>query len=158
MKKCELCKSVARLYCDSDEAILCWDCDSRVHAANFLAAKHSRTLLCNTCQAPTSWTGSGSKLGPAISACEACVDRRFRVVDNDRRIGNLNTVDGRSGGGIGEEQLQDDDGENQVVPPLLGSSSSRSEDQSNSRRDVASNSSTAGFSRTRSPAENPRMS
>nr|GMC78749.1 zinc finger protein CONSTANS-LIKE 2-like [Ipomoea batatas] len=67
MKKCELCKSAARVFCDSDQANLCWDCDARVHSANFLVAKHSRTLLCQACQSQTPWTGSGPKLGPTVS-------------------------------------------------------------------------------------------
>uniref|UniRef100_A0A3Q7F4K8 B box-type domain-containing protein n=1 Tax=Solanum lycopersicum TaxID=4081 RepID=A0A3Q7F4K8_SOLLC len=70
MKKCELCSSIARVYCESDQASLCWDCDARVHTANFLVAKHSRILLCNSCQSLTPWTGSGSKLGPTVSVCQ----------------------------------------------------------------------------------------
>ncbi|KAM0059041.1 putative transcription factor interactor and regulator Znf-B family [Helianthus debilis subsp. tardiflorus] len=46
MKTCELCKSAAKIYCDSDQASLCWTCDNKVHSANFLVARHSRTLLC----------------------------------------------------------------------------------------------------------------
>ena len=55
MKKCELCNSLAKMHCDSDQASLCWDCDAKVHAANFLVAKHSRTLLCHLCQSFTPW-------------------------------------------------------------------------------------------------------
>ncbi|KAI3795393.1 hypothetical protein L1987_38045 [Smallanthus sonchifolius] len=73
MKRCELCKSMARVYCDSDRASLCWTCDAKVHSANFLVAKHSRTLLCALCQSPTPWTASGEKLWPsAASSCERC--------------------------------------------------------------------------------------
>ncbi|KAG6754768.1 hypothetical protein POTOM_040562 [Populus tomentosa] len=45
MKRCELCDSLAKVYCESDQANLCWDCDANVHSANFLVAKHSRSLL-----------------------------------------------------------------------------------------------------------------
>ncbi|KAL3643361.1 hypothetical protein CASFOL_014176 [Castilleja foliolosa] len=111
MKKCELCKKVARMYCNSDEASLCWDCDSRVHAANFLVAKHTRTLLCHACQSPTSWTGSGPKLGPTVSVCGQC-DPGIRRTEDD------------------------DDGENQVVPlsppPSFASSSSTSSTEESS--------------------------
>ncbi|KAK3032626.1 hypothetical protein RJ639_036586 [Escallonia herrerae] len=58
MKRCELCNSIARMYCESDQASLCWDCDARIHSANFLVAKHLRTLLCHSCQSMTPWTGS----------------------------------------------------------------------------------------------------
>ncbi|KAF4386940.1 hypothetical protein F8388_006895 [Cannabis sativa] len=66
-KKCELCDSPAKMYCDSDRASLCWDCDARVHSANFLVAKHMRTLLCRVCQSLTPWSGSGPKLSPTVS-------------------------------------------------------------------------------------------
>lgn len=46
---CELCNSEASLYCQADDAFLCKKCDSFVHAANFLAHRHIRCLLCTTC-------------------------------------------------------------------------------------------------------------
>ncbi|KAL3508600.1 hypothetical protein ACH5RR_028001 [Cinchona calisaya] len=71
--RCELCsKAAARMYCESDEARLCWECDEKVHSANFLVAKHSRSLLCHLCQSPTPWKASGTKLPPTISLCESC--------------------------------------------------------------------------------------
>ncbi|XP_042068141.1 B-box zinc finger protein 23-like [Salvia splendens] len=73
-KTCELCKQAARLHCESDQAILCWDCDAKVHSANFLVARHSRNLLCRVCQSPTSWSSSGSKLSPTYSSCRKCAD------------------------------------------------------------------------------------
>ncbi|MBA0656317.1 hypothetical protein Goklo_008683, partial [Gossypium klotzschianum] len=48
--KCELCKSRASLYCQADDAYLCRKCDKWVHGANFLALRHIRCFLCNTCQ------------------------------------------------------------------------------------------------------------
>ncbi|RDX61830.1 B-box domain protein 30, partial [Mucuna pruriens] len=47
---CELCGLQASLYCQADEAYLCRKCDKRVHEANFLALRHIRCFLCNTCQ------------------------------------------------------------------------------------------------------------
>lgn len=72
MRKCELCDRTAKMYCESDQASLCWDCDEKVHRANFLVAKHCRTLLCHICQSLTPWKGSGDKLGPTVSVCESC--------------------------------------------------------------------------------------
>lgn len=73
MKNCELCKSTARIYCDSDRASLCWTCDAQVHSANFLVAKHSRSLLCKICQSPTKWSAFGEKLSPSTaSICGIC--------------------------------------------------------------------------------------
>ncbi|KAH7533026.1 hypothetical protein FEM48_Zijuj04G0085900 [Ziziphus jujuba var. spinosa] len=47
---CELCGSRASLYCQADDAYLCRKCDQSVHVANFLALRHIRCFLCNTCQ------------------------------------------------------------------------------------------------------------
>ncbi|WCJ37661.1 B-box type zinc finger family protein [Euphorbia peplus] len=72
MNKCELCKFRATTYCDSDDAHLCWSCDALVHGANFLVARHSRTLLCRKCHSPTPWKASGPHLAPTLSFCHAC--------------------------------------------------------------------------------------
>ena len=50
---CELCSSRATLYCLADDAFLCERCDKWVHGANFLALRHIRCLLCDTCQRMT---------------------------------------------------------------------------------------------------------
>ncbi|PON93281.1 B-box-type zinc finger [Trema orientale] len=47
---CELCSSAASVYCQADDAYLCRKCDQWVHGANFLARRHIRCFLCNTCQ------------------------------------------------------------------------------------------------------------
>ncbi|KAK7257517.1 hypothetical protein RIF29_31546 [Crotalaria pallida] len=47
---CELCGLKASLYCQADDAYLCTKCDKLVHKANFLALRHIRCFLCNTCQ------------------------------------------------------------------------------------------------------------
>lgn len=49
-KCCELCGLQASLYCQADDAYLCRKCDKWVHGANFLALRHIRCFLCNTCQ------------------------------------------------------------------------------------------------------------
>ncbi|CAN4083919.1 unnamed protein product [Withania somnifera] len=150
MKKCELCNSKARVYCESDQASLCWDCDARVHTANFLVAKHSRILLCNTCQSLTPWTGSGSKLGPTVSVCQTCFHRNNNNgADQDHNLDDHNDREEEDDEDKDDDDDDDDDdggssdGDNQVVPlsssttdqpcpPSLTSSSSSSED-SNSR-------------------------
>ncbi|KAK7846753.1 zinc finger protein CONSTANS-LIKE 12 [Quercus suber] len=111
MKTCELCKIQARTYCESDQASLCWDCDAKVHGANFLVARHSRTLLCNTCQSQTPWKASGAKLGHTFSVCETCVR------------GNHNNEEE-------EEELEDDDhvhGDESPSPTMSSSSSNEEE-------------------------------
>lgn len=148
MKKCELCTSVARVYCESDQASLCWDCDARVHTANFLVAKHSRILLCNSCQSLTPWTGSGSRLGPTVSVCQKCFHRNNNDGPDQDQDQDLDDSDEDDE----DDQDNDDgssDGDNQVVPlsssttdqphpPSFTSSSSSSEDSTSKfqRRNV----------------------
>lgn len=123
MKKCELCNSIARMFCESDQASLCWSCDAKVHSANFLVAKHSRTLLCQSCQSLTPWTGSGPKLGHTLSVCESCCihgnsshNNHTDDDDDDDEEEDEDEEDDDT-----DEEQEEDDGENQVVP--LSSSS-----------------------------------
>ncbi|KAH1056155.1 hypothetical protein J1N35_034220 [Gossypium stocksii] len=123
MKKCELCNSLAKMYCESDQAILCWDCDSTVHGANFLVAKHSRTLLCHLCQSPTPWNGSGPKLGPTVSVCENCVSRNACTdeINNEETHNEKNDDD--------EDDDEDDDDEDDSSEDDGGDSSGDEENQ-----------------------------
>ncbi|KAH7859870.1 hypothetical protein Vadar_006475 [Vaccinium darrowii] len=146
MKGCDLCKSAgARMFCESDQASLCWDCDGKVHSANFLVARHSRTLLCHVCQSPTPWSASGEKLGRTVSVCEGCVEGCGGVEEEGNRGDNDEESDGGYNGEEEEEEDdddeeiggEDDEGENQVVPwsaiqppPPSDASSSTSESSS----------------------------
>nr|QFU85213.1 Orphans2 [Diospyros kaki] len=144
MRRCELCRSVARMYCESDQASLCWDCDAKVHSANFLVARHSRTLLCHVCQSPTAWSASGSNLGPTVSVCRSCVEHDTKGVEEnreeERRGSNAGEVDTEDGDYDDDDEFDDEgdeedgdrddddeeeeeelseddeDGDNQVVP------------------------------------------
>ncbi|KAJ0267120.1 hypothetical protein HA466_0009950 [Hirschfeldia incana] len=121
-KKCELCDRVARMFCESDQASLCWDCDSKVHGANFLVAKHIRCLLCSTCQSPTPWKASGLRLGPTVSICESCIARKNNSVVKKEINSNDNNDDDDC------EEGEEEEAENHVVPcdaaPVMSSSSS----------------------------------
>ncbi|KAJ6966565.1 hypothetical protein NC652_004197 [Populus alba x Populus x berolinensis] len=139
MKGCELCGSSARMFCESDQASLCWDCDEKVHSANFLVAKHCRTLLCQACQSPTPWKSSGSKLAPTVSVCESCftvhkINKKqlqdlnvmasdqesreagndFDESENDREFDDDDSDDDSDE--YEEEEDGEEDGDNQVVP------------------------------------------
>ncbi|KAF2574833.1 hypothetical protein F2Q70_00004951 [Brassica cretica] len=124
-KKCELCDRVARMFCESDQASLCWDCDGKVHGANFLVAKHTRCLLCNVCQSPTPWKASGLRFGPTVSICESCLARTNNSVAGSsnqnlkKEINSNNNDDCEEG---------EEEAEKQVVPwsaaPVMSSSSS----------------------------------
>ena len=59
---CELCGFQASLYCQADDAYLCRKCDNLVHKANFLALRHVRCFLCNTCQNLTRRCLNGASL------------------------------------------------------------------------------------------------
>lgn len=152
MKSCELCVSSAKIYCESDQASLCWDCDAKVHCANFLVTKHSRTLLCHLCQSFTPWTATGPKLSPTVSVCQNCVNnsncREERGNENDQsRDGDDHDdddFDKEDDSGDDEDDENgdgsddDDDEENQVVPwsstaPPPASSSSNSDQECSTR-------------------------
>ncbi|XP_050384070.1 uncharacterized protein LOC126800706 [Argentina anserina] len=149
MKNCELCQLPARTYCESDQAILCWDCDFKVHGANFLVARHSRTLLCHACHAPTAWKASGEKLGHTFSVCERCVARNeSRGDDEESQADNDDTdddddvdegLDSDEDDGDGDLDF-DEEEDNQVVPwgstpsPPSASSSSSEGDNNNEGR------------------------
>ncbi|XP_044466176.1 zinc finger protein CONSTANS-like isoform X1 [Mangifera indica] len=143
MNSCELCKSRARTYCESDQASLCWECDAKVHAANFLVARHSRTLLCHICDSLTPWKASGLKLGHTVSVCATCLNRQQQY--EGQRHEELTDDDQEDG----EEDAEVEEGENQVVPlstiastPPPATSSSSSDEVSPSslkrRREEAS--------------------
>lgn len=144
MTKCALCKVRARTFCESDQAALCWDCDARVHGANFLVARHTRTLLCHACQCKTPWAASGAKLGHTVSVCDGCVNGVHRRTAGGEESGDHRDDDNMpdeddetdrdededdlvededSAEGGGREEGEDggsgggaEDGDNQVVP------------------------------------------
>lgn len=121
------------MQCDSDQAKLCWTCDEKVHSANFLVAKHSRTLLCSLCHSLTQWNASGPKLTPTLSLCHSCFAHRRGGLQRAARDGEEDDQDYNSDqeeGDDGEEDEDEDEeedrgeGENQVVPMSSASSGS----------------------------------
>ncbi|TYH21292.1 hypothetical protein ES288_A04G032100v1 [Gossypium darwinii] len=125
MRKCELCGRLARMHCESDQANLCWDCDFKVHGANFLVAKHNRTLLCRVCQSPTPWLASGRNLGSAVSVCDSCVvNGNNKCESSEREYGEEEEEEEEEGDYDNdaveesgeEEEAEIEDAENQVVP------------------------------------------
>ncbi|MED6131476.1 hypothetical protein PIB30_010230 [Stylosanthes scabra] len=112
-KKCELCKRAANLFCESDQASLCWECDAKVHSANFLVTKHPRILLCHVCQSLTPWHASGPKFVPTMSLCTDCVTRNN---DSCNQQNNDDDDDEEDVENDGVEDEDEDEEENQVVP------------------------------------------
>ncbi|CAL1406808.1 unnamed protein product [Linum trigynum] len=116
MKMCELCKSIAKTFCESDQASLCWSCDAKVHGANFLVARHSRTLLCHFCQSLTPWQAAGAKLGHTVSFCLRCANGDTHEA---RRGEEVEEESGSEESELDEEEEDEEDeedGDNQVVP------------------------------------------
>ncbi|XP_015895718.1 B-box zinc finger protein 32 [Ziziphus jujuba] len=71
---CELCSREAFLYCASDSAFLCFDCDVRVHGANFLVARHIRQSICSKCKdlSENLVTGGDVVFRHLLPVCRAC--------------------------------------------------------------------------------------
>lgn len=109
-KKCDLCSGTAKMYCESDQASLCWDCDAKVHGANFLVAKHTRCLLCSACQSLTPWKATGLRLAPTFCVCDSCVVLKNaggganRVLSESRDQEEVNSFDSE------EDRIREDDG------------------------------------------------
>ncbi|KAL0284558.1 UNVERIFIED_CONTAM: hypothetical protein Sangu_2820100 [Sesamum angustifolium] len=130
-KGCELCSNPARMFCESDQASLCWDCDEKA---------------------------AGLKLGPTVSVCQACAeDGETRGASSSRRESGDDFDSQESDSDDGEyysdsddysdddddeeEEEMEEDGENQVVPwsasssnsppPATTASSSSSEEEEN---------------------------
>lgn len=167
MKSCELCKSSATTYCESDQASLCWDCDAKVHGANFLVARHVRCLLCHACQSLTPWRAAGSKLGHTISICERCVnggDRDESEVENDDKDDDDGDEEEEEADSDDDVSVGDDVNEdNQVVPwstianrPPPASSSSSSEDSCGGERELSRSTNSFSLKRLRENASDLR--
>lgn len=71
-KLCELCNDQAALFCPSDSAFLCFQCDVKVHQANFLVARHLRVILCSQCNSVTKNRFSLSSPPPRPALCPSC--------------------------------------------------------------------------------------
>ncbi|KAL6972572.1 hypothetical protein U1Q18_026745 [Sarracenia purpurea var. burkii] len=73
---CELCDGKASLYCPSDSAFLCWNCDAKVHEANFLVARHVRYTVCFECKGLTNYRLYGVGFQPLLQRiCRSCLPR-----------------------------------------------------------------------------------
>ncbi|KAG8386995.1 hypothetical protein BUALT_Bualt03G0206500 [Buddleja alternifolia] len=67
---CESCGVVrAMVYCKSDSARLCLQCDGSVHSANALSCRHLRSLICDRCSSQAALVRC---LDDNLSLCSAC--------------------------------------------------------------------------------------
>ncbi|VVA98811.1 unnamed protein product [Arabis nemorensis] len=68
--KCDHCATAqAVIYCKSDLAKLCLNCDIHVHSANPLSRRHTRSLICEKC---FSQPGVIRCLDEKVSHCQGC--------------------------------------------------------------------------------------
>ncbi|XP_011033038.1 PREDICTED: B-box zinc finger protein 32-like [Populus euphratica] len=72
VKVCELCQREAVLYCDSDAAFLCFECDSNVHNANFVVSRHLRRVICSACNSLTGSSITGTAPSLRRVTCLSC--------------------------------------------------------------------------------------
>ncbi|CAL1386780.1 unnamed protein product [Linum trigynum] len=82
---CELCSGSPDVYCNSDDAFLCFHCDARVHHANFLVSRHVRHLLCRSCGCLT----PNSIFGARSAACAACSTSELEIASPDQESDSI---------------------------------------------------------------------
>ncbi|CAI0410108.1 unnamed protein product [Linum tenue] len=88
-KICELCAGAPDVYCNSDDAFLCFNCDARVHQANFLVSRHLRLLLCRTCRCLTQNSVFGPRSLPHSAACAACSSSEVESVSSEQEMDSI---------------------------------------------------------------------
>ncbi|KAK9726799.1 hypothetical protein RND81_05G237900 [Saponaria officinalis] len=62
-RSCELCDGEAHVYCVADSALLCVECDEKVHCENFLVAQHVRVRVCPQCHTHAGVKNDCSSMG-----------------------------------------------------------------------------------------------
>ncbi|KAK4354086.1 hypothetical protein RND71_026280 [Anisodus tanguticus] len=89
---CELCGVVrAVVYCKSDSARLCLQCDGYVHSANPLSRRHSRSLICDKC---TSQPAVVRCMHEAMCLCGGCDWNENGCIGAGHRLQKLNPYSG----------------------------------------------------------------
>lgn len=80
---CDSCQAAGcTLYCHTDSAYLCHDCDKRIHGANATALSHHRVWICDACEA-----------APAAVTCSA--DAASLCIECDIQVHSVNPVASR---------------------------------------------------------------
>nr|AJR28684.1 CONSTANS-like 2 protein [Gossypium barbadense]AJR28696.1 CONSTANS-like 2 protein [Gossypium barbadense var. peruvianum]AJR28700.1 CONSTANS-like 2 protein [Gossypium barbadense var. brasiliense]AJR28704.1 CONSTANS-like 2 protein [Gossypium mustelinum] len=80
---CDSCQATAcTLYCHTDSAYLCHDCDKRIHGDNTTALSHHRVWICDACEA-----------APAAVTCSA--DAASLCIECDIQVHSVNPLASR---------------------------------------------------------------
>ncbi|XP_016488408.1 putative zinc finger protein CONSTANS-LIKE 11 isoform X1 [Nicotiana tabacum] len=89
---CELCGVVRGLvYCKSDSARLCLQCDENVHSANCLSRRHSRSLICDKCSSQPAVVRC---MDEEMCLCESCDWNENGCTGTGHRLKQLNPYNG----------------------------------------------------------------
>ncbi|KAL1220615.1 putative zinc finger protein CONSTANS-LIKE 11 [Cardamine amara subsp. amara] len=90
--RCDCCGTEqALVYCKSDSAKLCLNCDVCVHSANPLSQRHMRSLLCEKC---FSQPASVHCLNEKVSLCQECHWDASNCSGLGHNLQNLNPYSG----------------------------------------------------------------
>nr|UOF76513.1 CONSTANS-like protein [Olimarabidopsis pumila] len=90
--QCDYCgNEKALIYCKSDSAKLCLNCDVNVHSANPLSQKHTRSLLCEKCLSQPTVIHC---LNDKVSLCQGCHWNATNCSGLGHRLQNLNPYSG----------------------------------------------------------------
>ncbi|KAL9246246.1 hypothetical protein vseg_019807 [Gypsophila vaccaria] len=83
-KTCEFCAAPRPIiYCQADGAFLCLSCDSKVHSANALSSRHTRTLLCDSCR----YNQANVRcLDHLMLLCKGCDTRMHRLPPQHKKL------------------------------------------------------------------------
>ncbi|WMV30792.1 hypothetical protein MTR67_024177 [Solanum verrucosum] len=89
---CDLCSEArAVVYCKSDSARLCLQCDDYVHSPNPISRRHSRSFICDKCNSQPSVVRC---MDEAISLCERCDWDGNGCIGTGHRLKKLNPYTG----------------------------------------------------------------
>lgn len=90
--RCDHCATAqAVIYCKSDLAKLCLNCDVHVHSANPLSRRHTRSLICEKCY---SQPGVIRCLDEKVSHCQGCHWHASNCSALGHRLQSLNPFSG----------------------------------------------------------------
>ncbi|XP_042025855.1 putative zinc finger protein At1g68190 [Salvia splendens] len=83
-KRCEFCKGLRPVvFCKSDAAYLCLSCDAKVHSANALSYRHTRTLVCESCRNQPALVRC---LDHHMFMCQSCDTIRHSSLHHNKKI------------------------------------------------------------------------
>lgn len=79
------------MYCVSDSAFLCGNCDASVHQANFLVARHFRRTICCKCKEFDGELVCGPKLKSSRPICRSCSSQSVHNISDSESSSTSST-------------------------------------------------------------------